>query len=64
MAVDSVRRLGYRGRCFSRQTPALVDLRRGVADALASARGSESPQIILQSPAAHEPQANGSVENA
>eukprot|EP00969_Alexandrium_andersonii_P229683 10143703-Alexandrium_andersonii.AAC.1 len=40
--------------------PALVGLRQGVADARASASGSGIPQIILGSPAAHDPQANGS----
>eukprot|EP00969_Alexandrium_andersonii_P223525 9872558-Alexandrium_andersonii.AAC.1 len=35
-----------------------------MADALANASGSELPQVVPESPAAHDPQANGSVENA
>eukprot|EP00969_Alexandrium_andersonii_P208985 9229943-Alexandrium_andersonii.AAC.1 len=45
-AAESIHRLGRRGRLLLKtdNEPALVDLRRGVADALASASGSEVPQ--------------------
>eukprot|EP00969_Alexandrium_andersonii_P327600 14476977-Alexandrium_andersonii.AAC.1 len=50
VAADGVRRLGYHGqlRLKTDNEPALVDLRQGVADALASASGSTIPEIILE----------------
>eukprot|EP00969_Alexandrium_andersonii_P235604 10402386-Alexandrium_andersonii.AAC.1 len=46
-AAESVRRLGHRGRVLLKtgDEPVLVDLRRGVADALANASGAATPQI-------------------
>eukprot|EP00969_Alexandrium_andersonii_P153188 6774069-Alexandrium_andersonii.AAC.1 len=34
-----------------------------MADALANASGSAAPQVVRGNPVAHDPQANGSVDN-
>eukprot|EP00975_Prorocentrum_lima_P054957 11524558-Prorocentrum_lima.AAC.1 len=58
-AVASIRRLGHHQRVLLKtdNEPALVDLRRAVAERL-------GVQTVVESPPAHEPQANGAVENA
>eukprot|EP00969_Alexandrium_andersonii_P077435 3414675-Alexandrium_andersonii.AAC.1 len=58
-AVASIRRLGHRQRALLKtdNEPALVDLRRAVAERL-------GVQTVLESPPAYEPQANGAIENA
>eukprot|EP00969_Alexandrium_andersonii_P049691 2180956-Alexandrium_andersonii.AAC.1 len=58
-AAASIRRLGHHQRVLLKtdNEPALVDLRRVVAVRL-------GVQIVLESPPACEPQANGAIENA
>ena len=58
-AASSTHRLGHHHTVLLKtdNEPALVDLRRAVAERL-------GVQTVLESPPAHEPQANGAVENA
>eukprot|EP00969_Alexandrium_andersonii_P347576 15367866-Alexandrium_andersonii.AAC.1 len=58
-AAASVRRLGHRQRVLLKtdNEPALIDLRRAVAERL-------GVQTVLESPPVYEPQANGAVETA
>eukprot|EP00969_Alexandrium_andersonii_P270934 11975078-Alexandrium_andersonii.AAC.1 len=58
-AVASIRRLGHHHRVLLKtdDEPALLDLRRAVAERLGA-------QAAQESPPAYEPQSNGSVENA
>eukprot|EP00969_Alexandrium_andersonii_P136445 6037000-Alexandrium_andersonii.AAC.1 len=61
-AAESIRRLGHRGRVLLKtdNEPALIDLRRGVADVLGATGVDSNLQVVLESPPAYEPQANGS----
>eukprot|EP00969_Alexandrium_andersonii_P027488 1199482-Alexandrium_andersonii.AAC.1 len=63
-AADRIRRLGHRGRFLLKtdNEPALVDVEQGVADALAHASGVGGLRVVLESPAASGPQANGSAK--
>eukprot|EP00969_Alexandrium_andersonii_P316005 13961967-Alexandrium_andersonii.AAC.1 len=58
-AVSSIHRLGRRRKVLLKtdNEPNLVDLRAGVAEKLGL-------QVASDAPPAHEPQSNGSVENA
>ena len=58
-AVINVRRFGHQAKVLLKtdNEPALVDLRRGVAEKLGI-------QVVQEAPPAREPQSNGSVENA
>eukprot|EP00969_Alexandrium_andersonii_P209242 9240484-Alexandrium_andersonii.AAC.1 len=57
--MSSIHRLGHRRKVLlkTNNEPALVDLRAGVAEKLGL-------QAVMEAPPAHEPQSNGSVENA
>eukprot|EP00969_Alexandrium_andersonii_P078536 3462895-Alexandrium_andersonii.AAC.1 len=63
--AEGIRRRGHCGWALLKTESglALIGPRQGVADALANASGSASPQIVLERPSAHGPQAKGSVEN-
>ena len=58
-AVINIRRFGHQAKVLLKtdNEPALVDLRRGVAEKLGI-------QVVQEAPPAREPQSNGSVENA
>ena len=58
-AVLNVRRFGHQSKVLLKtgNEPALVDLRRSVAQKLGM-------QVVQEAPPAYEPQSNGSVENA